>query len=445
MSSPDGPPPPAADPLASGSWRCSAAPPGSPSSSSPRSRATCRTRTWSSRPRADRARATPERDRTAPPTTSSPGPLRLRDRSAPASSPLEERCARRTSVSWAVRGAILLEFPPVVGRAPLFLLKNNGALYAINKRTGKVRWKRKLGYLAASSPAYSNGTRLRDGPRALRGDGAGRVVALSTPRTARTLWSRKLPSRTESSPVVRRGTVYFGTEDGTVYALARRTARCSGRYQAGGAVKGGLALDRRAALLRRLRGRVHAIRATSGRRIWTTGTLGARFGLASGRFYATPGGRLRPRLHRQHRRQRLLVLREQRQARLAQEDRRVRLLLGRGRAVRRQADGLRRLLRRQASTRSTRDRARALGHGAGGRISGGRDGRRRPRLLPDLETRTTTALGARTGRKVFEFAAGGFNPVISDGREPLPRRLRVDLALRPRSGRTRYPRPPDGA
>jgi hypothetical protein len=52
---------------------------------------------------------------------------------------------------------VLLEFPPVMAEGKLFLLKNNGALHAINKRTGKAVWKRKLGVLAAASPAYGNG------------------------------------------------------------------------------------------------------------------------------------------------------------------------------------------------------------------------------------------------------------------------------------------------
>ena len=38
-------------------------------------------------------------------------------------------------------------------------------------------------------------------------------------RNGHTLWSRKLPSRAESSPLLDHGRLYFGTEDGTVYAL----------------------------------------------------------------------------------------------------------------------------------------------------------------------------------------------------------------------------------
>src|SRR5215216_2538353 len=79
---------------------------------------------------------------------------------------------------WQFQGNVLLEFPPVIGGKRLFLLNDNGKLFAIQKHTGKVLWKRKLGALAAASPAYADGTvyavLLQ---RALRGRGSriGRV------------------------------------------------------------------------------------------------------------------------------------------------------------------------------------------------------------------------------------------------------------------------------
>src|SRR5262245_1228569 len=45
---------------------------------------------------------------------------------------------------WSLPGRVLLEFGPVLGGKSLYLLKNNGALYAVSKNTGRVRWKRKL-------------------------------------------------------------------------------------------------------------------------------------------------------------------------------------------------------------------------------------------------------------------------------------------------------------
>ena len=45
---------------------------------------------------------------------------------------------------WSYTGSVLLEFPPVMAEGKLFLLKNNGALHAIDKRTGKAVWKLSL-------------------------------------------------------------------------------------------------------------------------------------------------------------------------------------------------------------------------------------------------------------------------------------------------------------
>ena len=57
---------------------------------------------------------------------------------------------------------------------------------------------------------------------------SGRITALNA-SDGHILWAKNLPSRTESSPLPLNGTIYFGSEDGTVYALRRRaTAASSG-------------------------------------------------------------------------------------------------------------------------------------------------------------------------------------------------------------------------
>src|ERR687897_2541870 len=58
---------------------------------------------------------------------------------------------------WQYTGNVLLEFPPVIGGKRLFILNDHGKLFAIHKHTGKKLWKRRLGALAAASPAYANG------------------------------------------------------------------------------------------------------------------------------------------------------------------------------------------------------------------------------------------------------------------------------------------------
>ena len=114
---------------------------------------------------------------------------------------------------WQYQGHVLLEFPPVIGGRRLYLLNDHGVLYSLDKHTCRVRWRRKLGALAAASPAYANGkvyvVLLQ---RSLKGSGAGsgRVVALDG-QNGKIEWSSKLASRSESSPLVADGRVYFGS------------------------------------------------------------------------------------------------------------------------------------------------------------------------------------------------------------------------------------------
>ena len=49
---------------------------------------------------------------------------------------------------WSYTGGTLLEFPPVMAEGKLFVLKNNGSLHAIDKRTGKRVWAKRMGRLA---------------------------------------------------------------------------------------------------------------------------------------------------------------------------------------------------------------------------------------------------------------------------------------------------------
>ena len=46
---------------------------------------------------------------------------------------------------WKRKAPALLEFPPVMARESIFQLADNGQLASLRKKTGKVRWKKKLG------------------------------------------------------------------------------------------------------------------------------------------------------------------------------------------------------------------------------------------------------------------------------------------------------------
>lgn len=318
---------------------------------------------------------------------------------------------------WAVRGSTLLEFTPSLGRRSLFLLKNNAALYGITRKTGKVRWKRKLGYLAASTPAYAHNTVYATVLQRGKGIKGGRVVAVSA-KNGRTRWSRPVPSRTESSPLIDRGTLYFGTENGTVYALRARDGFVRWRYRAAGSIKGAIALEERTGHLffGDYAGQVTALRRRDGARVWRASTSGTRFGLGSGNFYSTPAvafgrvyiGNTDGNVYSFSAKDGKLAWRKRTNGYVYAGAAVAQVPGGRPTVYVGSYDGTFYAL----DARTGRER---WSRKAEGRISGAAT------ILGDLVfystlNHHTTALGAITGRKVWTTRRGAFHPIVSDGR-----------------------------
>jgi outer membrane protein assembly factor BamB len=195
-------------------------------------------------------------------------------------------------VGWRFQNGALLEFPPVIYHGTLFVLGDDGLARALSAATGRVLWLRKVGTLAASSPAVAAQDGLVVMPvlsvshhSQVPGDGS--FVALSM-KTGRIVWSHPIPAGSESSPIVHGHTVYFGDQSGTLSALRLRDGHVDWTYHASGAIKGGPALANGVLYFGDYAGRAYAVRASNGHQVWAVGTNGARFGFGSGQFYATP-------------------------------------------------------------------------------------------------------------------------------------------------------------
>jgi len=317
---------------------------------------------------------------------------------------------------WSLTGSVLLEFPPILVGPRLFLLKNNGALYAASKRTGKVLWKKKLGYLAAASPAYSEGRVYAVLLQRGRTTKAGRIVALDV-RRGKILWSRLLPSRSESSPVIDGGSLYFGSENGTIYALRTTDGSVQWTSKVAGAVKSGLALDGGKLYFGDYAGRVHALRQGDGSRVWSTGTSGARFGLSSGNFYSTPAvaygrvylGSTDGRIYSFSSLNGKLAWAKRTGGFVYASPAVAELDRGRPTVYAGSYD-------KKFYALDARNGKVRWSHNVGGRVSGGATIIGDVVYFSELDGKRTVGLGARTGRKVFDFGRGAYNPVVSDRR-----------------------------
>jgi outer membrane protein assembly factor BamB len=181
---------------------------------------------------------------------------------------------------WRFTERPLLEFPPIYVGGKLYFVDNNGTARALDADTGKVLWERSIGRLNASSPAYYR-HRLY-----IVNLVPGHIVKLDA-KTGKTIWKRSLPGRAESSPVVIDRTVYFGCEDGGLYALSTNSGNVRWATDLNGPVKSAPAYYRGTLYVGDYGGSMNAVDAKTGKIRWQTASLGSGFG-TSGAFYSTP-------------------------------------------------------------------------------------------------------------------------------------------------------------
>ncbi|HET7510038.1 MAG TPA: PQQ-binding-like beta-propeller repeat protein [Solirubrobacterales bacterium] len=181
---------------------------------------------------------------------------------------------------WRFTDRPLLEFPPIYVGGKLYFVNNSGYAYSLDADTGEGLWKRRIGRLNASSPAYYN-HRLY-----IVNLVPGHIVKLNA-KNGKVIWKRSLPGRAESSPVVINRTVYFGDENGYLYAVSTGKGNIRWATPLGGAIKSAPAYYGGRLYVGDYGGHMNAVDAKSGKLVWQAGSLGPGFG-GSGEFYSTP-------------------------------------------------------------------------------------------------------------------------------------------------------------
>lgn len=320
-------------------------------------------------------------------------------------------------VVWRFDDHALLEFPPVIDGNTLYQLDDDGSAKAINKLNGHKLWEHKIGMLAAASPAVGAKQRLLFAPvLSLTGHrpGNGALVALSM-KNGRTVWERGIGAGTESSPITSANAVYFGDQSGAVYSLRASDGHLNWIYHASAAVKGGPALVNGVLYFGDYAGRIYALNAATGHQIWADTTSGAAFGFGSGNFYSTPAiafGRV------------YIGNTDHRVYSFAASTGQLAWATGTGAYVYASPavanvpglgptvflgsyDG-------NFYAFDARSGAVRWTYRAGGKISGSATIIGNVVYFSDLGSKTTTGLDTRTGRSVFEFDDGAFNPVVAD-------------------------------
>lgn len=104
---------------------------------------------------------------------------------------------------------------PAVDRRTVYVTTNAGELVAVDRRTGRVRWRIGLSGHVWGSPVVADGVLVQ-------GDCSGALRAFDVRaerRRPRELWSVQLGGCIEATPAVWQGRIYVGTRGGALYAL----------------------------------------------------------------------------------------------------------------------------------------------------------------------------------------------------------------------------------
>ncbi len=186
------------------------------------------------------------------------------------------------SSQWSFQAGKLLEFQPIVVKDRIYFMDKDGMFYALSTDKGRVEWKRKIGSLNASAPAYADGRLF-----AVSLEPHQIVAIRPNEHGSKILWRHPLPGRSESSPLVHGGKVIFGCESGDIFALDEKTGKTRWTVSTAGPVKGALAYSDGTVFAGNYAGEIFAIDASNGHVRWTAHTQGGGF-LRGGGIYSTP-------------------------------------------------------------------------------------------------------------------------------------------------------------
>jgi outer membrane protein assembly factor BamB len=190
---------------------------------------------------------------------------------------------------WRVDAPDAIEFPPTVEYGRVYFNSFRGHFYALEASSGRVVWKKQVGHCSPASPMLAHHVVYQSYalplPCTRHAPGARGFVVAWDAATGRELW-RLDAAAVETSPLLVGKLLYFGSWDGTFYALNARTGKVRWTFDAGAGITSSPAYDAGTVFAASDDGHVFALDARTGKLRWQAASF-SRFGRRE-YFYATP-------------------------------------------------------------------------------------------------------------------------------------------------------------
>jgi len=190
---------------------------------------------------------------------------------------------------WRIDTPGAIEFPPAVAYGRVYFSSFKGHFYALDATSGKIVWEKQVGHCSPVSPMLANHVVYQAYapplPCARHEQGARGFVVAWDAATGRELW-RYDAAPVETSPLLVGNLLYFGSWDGTFYALDARTGKARWTFGASAGITSSPAYESGTVFAGTDDGHVLALDASTGKLRWQAASF-SRFGRRE-YFYATP-------------------------------------------------------------------------------------------------------------------------------------------------------------
>jgi outer membrane protein assembly factor BamB len=187
--------------------------------------------------------------------------------------------------AWSINTHALIEFPPAVADGVAYVVNKYGAAKAVRLADRKILWERNTDPKESGTPTDVTAPVYHQG-KVFFAYVDGNLLAVDA-RSGKPVWKRKLAGHLESSPMAVGGTLYLGTDETNVVALRAADGKVLWQFNSPGAIKASPSFHDGRLFVADYESGMFCLDAANGRLLWRTNTSKAP-PYGRGGFYSSP-------------------------------------------------------------------------------------------------------------------------------------------------------------
>ncbi|HKT82890.1 MAG TPA: PQQ-binding-like beta-propeller repeat protein [Solirubrobacterales bacterium] len=187
--------------------------------------------------------------------------------------------------AWSINTHALIEFPPAIAGGIAYVVNKYGNAKAVRLRDRKVIWERTTDRRDSGKPTDVTSPVYAEG-KVFFADVDGDLVAVDA-KSGKEIWTRKLAGHLESSPMAVGGTLYLGTDETNVVAVRASDGKVLWQFNSPGAIKASPSFHHGRLFVADYQSAMFCLDAKDGKLLWRTNTSRVR-PYGEGGFYSSP-------------------------------------------------------------------------------------------------------------------------------------------------------------